>query len=600
MTTAPRAYALGAFLGAGAAVTTATIWVVDKSSVIVNPETASVLRGILVVSWIAAGTYMWWQWREGRLGLLVAGAGFFYATTSLMASADKLTFTIGRVLLAAFLVYLAYVYLCFPGGRLVGGRDRWLIGSFGVATAVVWPIVLAFVDHLPSDGALNECGSRCPHNALRIATVSDSVADFLNGTVAVLTAAGLLGITVVLVSKARSRVRLRRRAVEPVMYASGVLAVAYSVNSFFDLTGGALKAEQFVTATAGFLTPVAMLAGQARARSYASAAVGQLLSRRHVERVTPPRVQGWLRDALGDPTLEVALWDRVRLRFVDIDGQVAEIGRDPGRVVSTVVHEGRPVAAVEHAASLQESADIVERLAETALMLLENARLVDELQASRARIVASGDQERHRLERDLHDGAQQRLFLLQLKLRRLRDGLDDERLVAGIEEIEADAAMALEELRVLAHGIYPTVLVERGVPEALRAFAVHAPIPVEVIDHWMGRFSPTIEAAVYFLVLEAIQNAAKHAGEGARVTIDLDRDGDRVDLSISDDGAGFQPAARSDGMGLVTMRDRAGAVGGEIEIVSEPGAGVAVHVTIPHAPLRPGSEVGEASAWRSE
>jgi signal transduction histidine kinase len=267
--------------------------------------------------------------------------------------------------------------------------------------------------------------------------------------------------------------------------------------------------------------------------------------------------------------------------------------------VTTVPPNGRPVAVLVHSASLDETTDILDGLAQTALMLLENVRLVDELRASRARLVASADEERHRLERDLHDGAQQRLFLLEIKLRRLRDGLPDDGLVAKIEEIEADAAAALEELRVLAHGIFPTVLVETGVPEALRAFAVHAPIPVEVTDHWIGRCSPTIEAALYFCALEAIQNAAKHAGVGARVTVDLDRVGDRVDLSIADDGLGFQPAGMSEGIGLVTMRDRIGAVGGELEVISEPGAGVTVHVSIAEAPLRPSSELKDSSQWRS-
>jgi signal transduction histidine kinase len=253
-----------------------------------------------------------------------------------------------------------------------------------------------------------------------------------------------------------------------------------------------------------------------------------------------------------------------------------------------------------YSASLQESADVVDGLAETAVVLLENARLVDELRDSRARLVASADHERHRLERDLHDGAQQRLFLLQVKLARLREEVGDAAVAARIDEIEEDAGAALDELRVLAHGIYPTVLVERGVPEALRAFAIDAPLPVEVTDHWIGRCSPTVEAALYFCALEAIQNAAKHAGAGARVSIDLDRDGDRVDLSIADDGIGFQAGGGSDGIGLVTMRDRIGAVGGELEVASEPGEGVTVHVTVSGAPELSPDVVAHSSEWRSE
>ena len=600
MNAGTRAYAVGGLLAAGAAGATATIWIVAPSSVLANGEAVGILRGLIVASWVAAGAYMWWERPESRLGLLVAGLGLLYACTSLMASADGLTFTTGRIALAAFVVAFAYLYLSFPGDRLVADRDRRFISGFAFASVAVWPFVLAFSDRLPEGGALNACVNRCPANGLRVASVPDGITDSLNAIVAVVTTAGLLGTAVLLVSNTRSPARLRRRAVEPVLFAYAIVVVSYLANSIGDLSGGALEAAQVGAAVGSFLTPAAMLAGQARARSYASAAAGQLVIRGRAARVSPAWVRDWLRDALGDPTVDIAFWDRLRQGFVDIDGNVIDWSDAwPLRAVTPVVHDGRPVAVIAHSASLQEAAEIVDGLAQTALMLLENARLVDELRASRARIVASADEERHRLERDLHDGAQQRLFLLEIKLRRLRDGLADDALRAKTEEIEADAATALEELRVLAHGIFPTVLVEAGVPEALRAFAVDAPIPVEVTDHWIGRCSPPIEAALYFCALEAIQNAAKHAGAGARVTVGLDREGDRVDLSIVDDGVGFQPAGMSEGMGLVTMRDRIGAVGGELEMISEPGAGVTVQVSIAEAPLRPSSDVRDSSQWRS-
>ncbi len=600
MNTASRAYAVGGLLAAGAAAAAAAIWTAVPSSVVANAETIGILRGLLIASWVAAGAYMWSERPESRLGLLLAGAGLLYALTSLMASADQLTYTAGRIVLAVFVVYFAYVYLCFPGDRVVADRSRRFITGFALASVAVWPFVLAFTDRLPEGGALNACGDPCPANGLRVASVPDGISDSLNAIVGIVTTVGLLGTAVLLVSNARSPARLRRQAVEPVVFAYAIVAVSYLANSIGDLSGGALDAAQVAAATGAFLTPVAMLAGQARARSYASVAAGQLVTRGQAERMTRARLQEWLRDALGDPTLEVAFWDRLRLGFVDIDGNLIDwVDASPGRAVTPVNHNGRPVAVIAHSASLQEAIEVLDGLAQTALMLLENARLIDELRASRARVVASADQERHRLERDLHDGAQQRLFLLQIKLRRLRRGLADEALVADIEEIEADAAAALEELRVLAHGIFPTVLVESGVPEALRAFAVDAPIQVDVTDHWIGRCSPTIEAALYFCALEAIQNAAKHAGVGAHVTVDLDRDGDRVDLTIADDGVGFQPGGKFEGMGFVTMRDRIGAVGGELEVISEPAAGVTLHVSIPKAPVRPSSEVRESSQWRS-
>jgi len=596
-----RAYAVVGLLLAGAVASTVTIWFVGRSTIVVNADWIGIARGILIAVWVCAGTYMWWRRPESRLGLLVAGVALLYAGTSLMASEDDVAHTFGRLVLAAFVVCFAYVYLCFPGDRLVSARDRLFIRAFAVATIVLWPLVLAFSDTLPSGGALNDCGSRCPANAFQVVGSSEAVGDVLNAAVGVVTAVGLVGIAFVLVLKARSPGRLRRRAVEPVLYTFGVVVAAYIVDVAASPSGRALEITQIAAVTGAFFTPAAMLAGQARARSYAAAALGRLVVRGRAERVTPSQMQDWLRDALGDPSLEVALWDRLRFRFVDTDGEVADVFSVPaGRATATVTQNGRPVAVLTYSASLQESADVVDGLAETAVMLLENTRLVDELRDSRARIVASADQERHRLERDLHDGAQQRLFLLQVKLARLREEVGDAAVAARIDEIEEDAGAALEELRVLAHGIYPTVLVERGVPEALRAFAFDAPLRVEVSDHWIGRCSPTIEAALYFCALEAIQNAAKHAGSEARVIVDLDRDGDRVDLSVADDGVGFDGGGGSDGIGLVTMRDRIGAVGGELEVVSEPGAGVTVHVTVPRAPELSPDVVAHSPEWRSE
>jgi signal transduction histidine kinase len=595
-----RALGTGSVLVAGFLAAAGTIWITAPSSALANAETVGILRGLIIAAWIAAGAYMWWTRPESRLGLLVAGSALVYASTSLMASANQWAFTTGRIALAAFLICLAYVYLCFPGDRLAAGRDRRFIAGFALASAAVWPFVLAFSDQLPPGGALNACADTCPANALRVAGVHHGLTEFLNATAVAVTTVGLVAAALILVSNARSPSRLRRRALEPVAFAYGVVALSYLANALGELSGGALLNAQIAAAIGGFLTPAAMLAGQRRARSYASAAAGQLVIRGRTEGVSPERIRDWLRDALGDPTLDIAFWDWLRLAFVDIDGNSIDwTTTPPGRAVTQVIQGGRPVAAIAHSASLQEATEILDGLAQTALMLLENERLVDDLRASRARIVASADEERHRLERDLHDGAQQRLFLLQLKLERLRKAVADDRLAGEIEEIEADAAAALEELRVLAHGIFPTVLVESGVPEALRAFAVDTAIPVRVTDHWIGRCSPTIEAALYFCALEAIQNVAKHAGEDAHVTVNLDRDGDRVDLSVEDDGIGFQPAGGSGARGFVTMRDRIGAVGGELEIISEPGAGVTVHVTIPDAPLRPSSEVRESPQWRS-
>jgi signal transduction histidine kinase len=216
-------------------------------------------------------------------------------------------------------------------------------------------------------------------------------------------------------------------------------------------------------------------------------------------------------------------------------------------------------------------------------MLLENLQLVDELRRSRARVVSASQEERLRLERNLHDGAQQRLFALLLMIRDARIEAGEGAAGAKLDEIAEEASAALQELRELAHGLYPTVLRDRGLPDALRAVAGRSSLPTEVRDGEVGRLSGAVEEAVYFCALEAIQNAVKHAGQGARVIVSLERHGRDLVFEITDDGVGFELGNHSGGIGLVSMGDRVGAVGGALDLGSAPGRGTTVRGVVPGA-----------------
>jgi signal transduction histidine kinase len=208
----------------------------------------------------------------------------------------------------------------------------------------------------------------------------------------------------------------------------------------------------------------------------------------------------------------------------------------------------------------------------------------EELRASRARIVASSDETRRKVERDLHDGAQQHLVLLDLKLGLAKKLVsDDSRGVAALEEAQADLERALSELRDLAHGIYPSVLTNNGLASALEEAATRAPLPVEVEIEVEGdrRYRPELEAAIYFCCLEALQNAGKHAGEGARATVRLSPAGFELKFEVQDDGRGFDAASVNGRAGLQNMDDRIGALGGEVRIESEPGEGTVVAGSVP-------------------
>jgi signal transduction histidine kinase len=205
-------------------------------------------------------------------------------------------------------------------------------------------------------------------------------------------------------------------------------------------------------------------------------------------------------------------------------------------------------------------------------------------------VVAAADAERRKIERNLHDGAQQHLVALAVTVRlaqQLAD-TDPQRARELLEQLGHDLQDAVQELRDLAHGIYPPVLMDRGLVAALESAAARASLPVEIVtDGDVGRFPQEVEAAVYFCCLEALQNAGKHAGEGATATVRIRRavgaDGlDALTFAVADDGAGFDPAGTAGrGHGFVNMGDRLGAIGGTVEVDSAPGGGTRVSGTVP-------------------
>jgi signal transduction histidine kinase len=206
---------------------------------------------------------------------------------------------------------------------------------------------------------------------------------------------------------------------------------------------------------------------------------------------------------------------------------------------------------------------------------LRDAQVVDDLRRSRARLVAAAQRERLRLEAQLHDGAQQRLFAIQMRLRAARERGGD-LLERSLEQVEDELAVAAAELVELANSLYPTVLRERGLGDGLRSAVRTAAVPVDVIDHGVPRLDPVIEEAVYRCVLEGIEHAARDGDPAVHVTVTLELVDGVLSFSIVDDGRGSRPAGSPDEPSALDMSDRIGAVGGRIAIEAEPGRGTIV------------------------
>jgi len=310
-----------------------------------------------------------------------------------------------------------------------------------------------------------------------------------------------------------------------------------------------------------------------------------LLGRRAVQEGP---IRELLAERVGDRTLSIAYWLADRETFVDEFGRPVELpAPGSGRAWTAIEHEGRRVAAIIHDAELDTTTELVNAAAAAAALALDNERLkadlrarLEDLRISRARIVEAADTARRRLERDLHDGAQQQLVSLALDLRLLRARLKGSDAVALVDELSEKLNVALAELRELARGIHPAILTDRGLGPAVQGLADRVPLPVEVDVELPERPSPPIEAAAYFVTAEALTNVARYA-RAREASVQIRRNGEDVVVVVSDDGVGG--ADIEAGTGLRGLQDRLAALDGRLSIRSPGGGGTRLRAVIPCA-----------------
>jgi signal transduction histidine kinase len=298
-------------------------------------------------------------------------------------------------------------------------------------------------------------------------------------------------------------------------------------------------------------------------------------------------VRELLAESLGDHSVAIAYWLPDREMFVDEVGRRVELP-DPasGRAWTAVERDGRPVAAIVHDAALDTTSELVQAAAAASSLAIDNERLkadlrarVEELRVSRLRIVEATDAARRRIERDLHDGAQQQLVALALELRLLKARAKDrDDLVGLVDGLSERLANALAELRELARGIHPTILSDQGLAPAIEALAGRTPVPVSAAVEFDDRLPEPVEAAAYFLVAEALTNVVKYA-EATAVEVSVRRENGALVVDVADDGRGGVDVGA--GSGLRGLQDRLAAVDGAMDIDSPPGGGTRLRARIP-------------------
>jgi len=540
-----------------------------------DPAIQGALMAWIVLSYVLAGLLAWWRRPRNHLGPLMILVGFGVFGSSLTAANAALPYTIGVAFDLAAAVMFLHVCLAFPNGRLEGRAERVLV-AVGYATAFFAQLVgLAL-------------GGFGPDNLLAIGNDPETAYDLLRVQLAVLTAVMLGGIGVMFVRRRHADSHMRRSVAwlaDSFAVALLMLAFLYGAAALGEVTGQTLfetirRAALFAVG----LAPIVFVVGLLDAR-LARSAVGDLFIELRGD-PTPAGLRAALARALRDPSLTLAYWLPEFDSWADVDGRPVELPDGAGsRAVTLVEREGAPVAALVHDASLDDDPGLLDAVSAAAAIALENVRLnvelrarLDELRGSRARIVEAGDSERRRLERNLHDGAQQRLVSVALQLRLLQNRIGDDPAAAAMASAVGDQlSESLDELRELARGLHPAVL-EHGLRAALDALATRSQIPTTVEYDVDVRLPEPVELAAYFVAAEALTNVAKYA-QADTATVRAWRDGSAAVIEIADDGVGG--ADDSHGSGLRGLADRVEALDGRLRVVSPAGAGTVVTAELP-------------------
>ena len=550
-------------------------------------------RALIVGVPLGVGLYAWYWHEEERFGVLLILAGGGWFLTALAESRHELPYTLGRA--AGWLMELALVYLilAYPSGRLPGRIDRLIVLVMAIAVFTMYLPRLVLAESFEVPSPYTSCVQACPANQFFALDRQPAfVKDFMQPVGVLLVFAALWSAVARVTWRVRGATVLTRRMIIPVVAVgaarAGAVGVALVARQLDPTATQALNVVSWSLALAVPLLALAFLAGLLRWKLFAGVAL-QRLSR--CLRTVPdvPTLRQAFADSFDDPSIEIVFRASRRTGgWIDDRGHPVELpAAGSGRASSEVRNGDAVVAAIVHDEALAAHPDLVAAGVALAAVVLDNHRLVAEAEASahelrrsRARIAARAAQERRRIERVIHDGAQQRLVALGIELE-LTEALlqtDSERGLVRLRELEEELGAAVDELRALAHGVYPPLLADRGLPDALRAVASRSRLDIELQIVEVGRYGPEVESAIYFCVSEALQNVTKHArtARHAVVRIDASPPGE-LQFSVRDDGTDGPGGRIRAGAGLTNMQDRVGALGGEVDVTSVPGLGTTVH-----------------------
>jgi signal transduction histidine kinase len=551
--------------------------VVSAGLASVNEELYQPALRVLLVWWITlpyifAGIVAWRRRPDSLFGPLMIFAGFATQLSILQWTSQPLLNTVGQLCDLLVAAVWLHLYLAYPSGRLAGRAER-VVVIIGYLAAVGLQVVILML------GGFND---------LHLLTVvkRETAAEALqNVQLITLSALAVIGVGL-LWWRWRSLPRWQRR--RPAQILINCFSLSLVMLAVL-LTAGTFQVPSFeiirlATFTVAGLAPLAFLAGLLDAR-LAKAGVGELLVQLRTD--PAPDLRELLAQALRDPTLSLIYWLPQYGSWADQDGNSTMLPeQDSGRRVTFVKQNGEQIAALVYDAALGEETELVEAVSAAAGIALENGRLeaelrarLRELQGSRSRVVEAQQNERRRLERNLHDGAQQRLVALALELGLLAEHADnDPDTQDRLKHARSEVAESLDELRAIARGLHPAVVSGHGLAVALESLAAGTPFEVQLKTDGLPRLPEQLEVAAYYVVSESLTNAAKHA-QADRVTVEVGITDDTLIVEVVDDGIGGADSER--GTGLRGLADRVEALNGRLRIWSAAGEGTRVRAEIP-------------------
>jgi signal transduction histidine kinase len=544
-------------------------------------------------AFIGAGLAAWGMRREHRTGKVMIGLGFAFWATPLIGLRIPLLWTLGSTLSTLFIPFLYYLVLSFPDGRLHRRSERlivvWAVLNFLVGSVVFAPFY---------DPATFGCAD-CPQglNLLLISDRPDLVphGSRISGFMQLF---GLMALGATLVRRWASATKPRRAVLWPMLIPTlGYIAATFTYIAFqrlsevriYDAPVPAYKVTVLTVLFSLLLMPLTFLVGLARVTTK-RARIGQLV----VELGDLPsseQLRRALARALGDDSLEVGIWVSEANRYLSPEGRTVDPDEPGAHRMSTFLERhGQRLGVLIHDRALMDDPGLVAAVTAATRLTVENDRLQEEIleqlaevHASRARLVEAADAERRRIERNLHDGAQQRLVSLSLALRMTQarlNGAGDEGVRSSLEDAAVELEEALGELRELARGTYPAVLTEGGLAAAVDALADRSSVPVscDLIAVEGLRWPERMEATAYFVVAEALTNVARYSAAD-HVTVRLSIQGGDLLIEVTDDGRGGADIRA--GRGLRGLADRVHALDGTFSLRSPRGHGTELLVRLP-------------------